>query len=158
MYILNYIKLAEDLRDNKVSEKQQFHYLIGTTIIFGIIYASRLLPYEGDIKIALLTDIISLLLMIIGLIVIYRKNQQWDGKHFIERYLCLWFPISIVGFFIWVLIGGITIAIILMIFGQEGMKDGNIMWVFNITSGLLGTLFILFLFYHGMIIASNQKK
>lgn len=76
MYILNYIKLAEDLRDNKVSEKQQFHYLIGTTIIFGIIYASRLLPYEGDIKIALLTDIISLLLMIIGLIVIYRKNQQ----------------------------------------------------------------------------------
>lgn len=76
MYILNYIKLAEDLRDNKVSEKQQFRYLIGTTIIFSIIYASRLLPYEGDIKIALLTDVLSLLLMIIGLIIIYRKNQQ----------------------------------------------------------------------------------
>ena len=76
MYILKYIKLAEDLRDNKVSEKQQFHCLIGTTIIFSIIYASRLLPYEGDIKIALLTDVLSLLLMIIGLIIIYRKNQQ----------------------------------------------------------------------------------
>lgn len=102
MYFLNYKQLAEDLRDHKISEKQKLHYLIATMIIFSIIYTSRLMPYDGDITMALIADVLTLLMIIIGLVIIYQKNQQWDGKHFLERYLCLWFPISIIGFFIWI--------------------------------------------------------
>ena len=97
MYILNYKQLAEDLRDHKVSEREKLYYIIGTVVLSTPLLIPSAPANHNDITGELVGIFILILLTILGTIFIYRKNQQSDGKNFIERYVCLSFPISIIG-------------------------------------------------------------
>ena len=97
MYILNYKQLAEDLRDHKVSEREKLYYIIGTVVLSTPLLIPSAPANHNDITGELVGIFILILLTILGTIFIYHKNQQGDGKNFIERYVCLSFPISIIG-------------------------------------------------------------
>ena len=97
MYLLNYKQLAEDLRDNKVSEREKLYYMIGTVVLSTPLLVPSAPANPDDITGELVGIFILISITILGTIFTYRKNQQGDGKNFIERYVCLSFPISIIG-------------------------------------------------------------
>lgn len=97
MYFLNYKQLARDLRDHKVSERDKLSYLIGTIILSAPLLVPTVATNPNDITSELLSALVIIFVAILGTIFTYRKNQQGDGKNFLERYVCLSFPISIIG-------------------------------------------------------------
>jgi len=43
----------------------------------------------------MITDLMSILISAVGLIVCYRTNRRGDDKEFIERVMCIGFPITV---------------------------------------------------------------
>ena len=99
MYILNYKQLAEDLRDHKVSEKQKLQYFIALAVITTIGSFAPSVDYVGNIPM-LIVDILIAIIGLFMMIMLYRQNQNGDGKHFLERYICLSFPMLVIMFMV----------------------------------------------------------
>ena len=157
MHLLNYKQLARDLRDNKVSEREKLYYIIGTVVLSAPLLIPHAPANYDDITGELVGIFILTLLTILGTIFIYRKNQQGDGKNFIERYVCLSFPISIIGWFFGFMSVLIPSTIVMVVNHQTTLSDA----AFDMISGIMGTLTIALvfaLFYQGITIASTPKK
>lgn len=100
LYVIDARKLAEDLRDGKVSEDLAFKHLLG----YSILFASQL-----SIPVALATDeggdIAFWLQAIIflcyagiqywGMNLLYRTNKAGDGAQFFTRWAALSLPVGV---------------------------------------------------------------
>ncbi len=119
MYFWNYTALANDFKNNKVTAREKFKYLLTILVfiptgimgsnwipgVYRLIYAisnkilgmqnSRIPPLKIFNELNYVTDIIIIALMCIGFALCYWINQRGDGRHFIERVMCLSVPISI---------------------------------------------------------------
>ncbi len=109
MYWLNAPKLAEDLRDGRVDERERFKYflatLIGwTTLIQIYVYAGG--PFSID---RLVSAVANLTAAVIGLILCYRVNRSGDNQDFIGRMVCLGWPVGV--FFVGTFLGVITLML-----------------------------------------------
>ena len=96
MYILNSKALSVKLKEGTLSQKEIFHYFFANTIISAIqiqwlsIYASN-----GASIVSKFLGLLYIIIVCIGTIVVFRTNQKGDGKSFVERYICISFPILI---------------------------------------------------------------
>lgn len=99
MHLLNYKQLARDLRDNKVSEKQKLQYFIALAVITTIGSFAPSVDYVGNMPM-LIVDILIAIIGLFMMIMLYRQNQNGDGKHFLERYICLSFPMLVIMFMV----------------------------------------------------------
>jgi hypothetical protein len=96
IYFWNDKQLARDLKNNLVSEKHKFIY-------FMIYMLLPILARLNQINILGLTYTLGFILGIFAAIAIwawvfyffYKTNKNGDGKNFIERYICLAFPLSV---------------------------------------------------------------
>ena len=157
MYFLNYKQLARDLRDHKVSERDKLSYLIGTIILSAPLLVPTVATNPNDITSELLSALVIIFVAILGTIFTYRKNQQGDGKNFLERYVCLSFPISIIGWFFGFMSVLIPTTIVMVVNHQTTLSDTT----FTMISGIMGILtmaLIFALFYQSITIASTPKK
>ena len=95
MYWWNASKLADDLREGRVDEKERFKYFLGTIVLW--IWASQLIFHFGSpFKIGyLIASAVNLILVIVGIALCYRANSRRDNKDFISRMVCLALPIGI---------------------------------------------------------------
>ena len=85
MYFWNIKKLKKEITTSPLSEKEQFKYLIANTIALG----SAMIPFPEnniwDIYLIMIQGVI----MILGIIYIYKSNGGAKGKYLLQRYFSL---------------------------------------------------------------------
>jgi hypothetical protein len=95
MYWWNVSKLAEDLREGRVDEKERFKYFLATFAAWSV--AGLLFFYSGGpfSTESLLSTAVNLTVAIIGVILCYRVNRSGDNTEFVGRMICLGWPIGV---------------------------------------------------------------
>jgi hypothetical protein len=94
MYWLNVSKLAEDLREGRVDEKERFKYFVATFVAWTI--AARVLFFPGPVTPdTLLSAAVSLILAVAGIFYCYGVNRRGDNTDFIGRMICLGWPVAV---------------------------------------------------------------
>jgi hypothetical protein len=96
MYCWNVSKLAEDLREGQVDEKERFKYFLATLIGWSVagllfLHSGRTFSTDGLISIGLI-----LAIGVVGIILYYRVNKSGDNIDFIPRMICLGGPSGLV--------------------------------------------------------------
>ncbi len=101
MYFWNVKRLSNALVEGRVSEKEQFKYLLALTILalFGgsmtaMKFVLAEIPVESY-RFFAAVDLIHLVITVAGLAWCYRCNRLGDGKDFLSRTICLIWPIGI---------------------------------------------------------------
>lgn len=97
MQILNDRKLARRLREDAVSEREQFYYfmvLLVLTILPSSTWLVGQLGVTGNYW-DLASDIALIVLTVAGAIWVFNTNASGDNKNFVSRYICLGLPVSI---------------------------------------------------------------
>ncbi|UHA74880.1 hypothetical protein [Paenibacillus sp. 481] len=99
MYWWSTKKLIADFRAGQVSEKQKLKYLITFALLHAISAEVLLWLNSEEGVIYNIYDWITVLTHILligwGISACYKANVAGDGKHFIERFICLSVPITI---------------------------------------------------------------
>ncbi len=95
MYWWNVSRLAEDLREGRVTEKERFKYYLATFLVVTVM-TEPFLYYDAEFKITdVITAAIDAVALIIGTIVCYRANRDGDNADSIGRMICLSWPIVV---------------------------------------------------------------
>lgn len=168
IYFLKDKKLAASLKASTISERDKFIYflifLFAPVLLrfIGLLYAPH--SYAGSER---LQDPyfqwIVLGLLPIGILIFYlfyKINTKGDGLHFIERFICLNFPLSIhlmlIGF-----IGGIMGALIMSISSIMNLLHNDIVMGSIIIVTVLGVILLGYYCARMVMllkIASGQKE
>ncbi|AFM22864.1 hypothetical protein [Desulfomonile tiedjei] len=95
MYWWNVSKLAEDLREGRVQEKERFKYYIAAILMYSIVL--ELAPFfpETFNMVEFISSAVGVIITIAGTILCYRVNRNGDNTDFIGRMICLSWPVSI---------------------------------------------------------------
>jgi len=103
MNFINDRNLALRFRDNAVPSKERFLYFIFSMVLATILTTSIAVAplYKETINnFDVISDLIYLASVIVGVIACYTTNKNGDGKEFIERMICIGFPVMIITFLI----------------------------------------------------------
>ena len=105
MYFWKIDKLIQDIKDEKVTEKENVKYFIVSVLLYSV-FSNPLLTMdmENDL-LDVIAAVISVLTFVIGTYYIYTINKKGDNKNFITRYFCLSIPIGIRLFVVLMVIG-----------------------------------------------------
>jgi hypothetical protein len=95
MYWWNVSKLAEDLREGRIDEKERFKYFLATFIAWSL--AVLLFSYSpGPFNLGPPLSVgIYLIMVIVGIVFCYRANKRGDNADFVPRMICLGLPAGI---------------------------------------------------------------
>lgn len=86
-------RVAEALRADTLSERDKLQLVVASVILadlfgsLGILYALRA-------PVFLVPSVLGMAITFIGLYASFRANQRGDGVRFVERLVCLGFPVS----------------------------------------------------------------
>ena len=97
MIFFNDTKLAVRFRENMVPSRERLFYyivfILAYTVLTTSVVTQQLASSRGSFDD--ITDIISIVGVVIGTLWCYRSNALGDNKEFIERIICLSFPVMI---------------------------------------------------------------
>jgi hypothetical protein len=85
-------KLADRLKSNEVPQVEQFKYFVAEVALLGIGSLSNR-DYPHDLT-DLLISLVQLVVEVFVLIACFRVNRQGDGRMFLERLICIAWPIA----------------------------------------------------------------
>ncbi len=95
MYWWNMAKLAEDLREGRVTEKEKLKYLLATFVAWNLI-VDLFLYFGGPFGVKNVIPLaVNGIMTVWGILACYRINKQRDGRDFISRMICLGWPSGI---------------------------------------------------------------
>lgn len=128
MYFWNTSKLIDDLKNNRLTQTHFKNYYMGSAVLmlFGI-FLLNLLP-EVNIRYAFAEFICQIGLLFTAMNAIYKANGAEQGKDFLNRFIALYFPItikmSIVGLGLG-LLAGVVLEVLgfTAVEGQENMIE-----------------------------------
>lgn len=93
MHLLNAARLADDLRHDRLSERQKVGYLMGS-IVFTILFSRSPGLLSGGWTLASVVGLLVYVALSLGGIwYSFTANARGDGQAFIERFFCLNLPI-----------------------------------------------------------------
>jgi hypothetical protein len=95
MYWWNAERLAEDFREGRVDEKEQFKYYLATSVAWTIL---ALLFFFSGVTFRfryLFFSALILFLTVFGIVRCYNANKKGDNTDFIARMVCLGWPVGI---------------------------------------------------------------
>ena len=95
MYFWKTDQLAEDIKDNKISEKSKMYYYLLTISIYNIIGYQYLSEFSGDMTTAIGEMLVTTLVLIFGTFITFKTNNSRGGSDYIARVIMLGLPISI---------------------------------------------------------------
>jgi len=152
MYFWNVDALVQDLKQNRVSGYDKFlYYLVGILFIQVAIFLGRT---------NLLEFILGLGISIWGIYSCYQVNKAGDNQNFIERMICLSFPIGIRFVVIFTLIGLVTFLPV-EILKDTAQRAGDMyamqMWSivsYFVSAAFTGLFAIIFYWYLGRKISA----
>jgi uncharacterized membrane protein len=89
MFFWNINKILDSIRNDEFSEFDKLkYYILSTLIIMTIAFETfDFTSYTGTIKIFSMVST-----TVIGMLYLYNKNKQYDGRHFIERTIIFQVP------------------------------------------------------------------
>jgi hypothetical protein len=95
MHWWNVSKLAEDLREGRVDEKERFKYFVASLVAWAlaglfVVYSPG--PFDTRLP---LSAAAYLIMAILGTVFCYRANKSGDDADFIPRMICLGLPTAI---------------------------------------------------------------
>jgi hypothetical protein len=95
MYWWNVSKLAEDLTNDRVTERERFKYYLADAIVMNAVV--QLVIYVGQpfTMWYALSSLAAVVISIVGIVLCYRVNKAGDDADFIERIVCLGWPVTI---------------------------------------------------------------
>lgn len=112
MYLWNTDGLAQELKEGTLSESDKFKYFYILTIIISIAWGSTFYMAEAQFSLSdIIQSILDIIIVIIGTYFCYAINRDGDGKNFIERYICLNFPI-LIKFVVFLIFGYVILGIL----------------------------------------------
>ena len=92
--------LAADLRDERVPERDKLWYLLVSLVIQSLVgRASILASFRSMPQLA--GTLLILLISVGGTVIVFRVNQRGDNRRFLERYVCLTFPVGLKMYALW---------------------------------------------------------
>lgn len=98
IYIWDIKSLVKDFKEGKVSQHEKMKYFFITSLgMLIILLSSNYLPLFNEINpLAAFIDVsLQLIIFITGFILVYKSNKSGDNKSFIDRFICLSFPIGV---------------------------------------------------------------
>ncbi|GGB04684.1 hypothetical protein GCM10011491_35970 [Brucella endophytica] len=98
MNFINDRELARRFKSDSVPSKERFWYYFIYTVVLSATLSSYIITefYEYDPNHwHYLTDIAAVLINMIGISICYRTNKAGDDKEFIERIVCIGFPVLV---------------------------------------------------------------
>ena len=95
MYIWKVNSLIEDLKENKVSQKEQFKYALTFTALTVLVTDPMLTVGLEYTSLDTISTLIMMVITIFGVILCYNVNEKTDSKDFILRYFTIGLPISV---------------------------------------------------------------
>ncbi len=93
MYFWNTRALSEDLRAGRVSQHEKMKYLLAGTLTFSV--GSYLLVPEEPSTLLAVDALITAVITVGGVLACYRANRRGDNEEFIDRFICLSWPVGI---------------------------------------------------------------
>jgi uncharacterized membrane protein YfcA len=91
MYWFSVRKLADDLREGRVNEYEQFKYYLATFVAVNV-----LVYFGGSSSMDdLASTALNVCVTILGIIVCYRVNKRGDNTDFVNRMICLSWPAGV---------------------------------------------------------------
>jgi hypothetical protein len=97
------MRLASDLRARNVSESEQMKYLLGLQLLSTIFLYQALLEHVAISLMVGYELFVVVIIVIFGVLRCYAENGGVSGEHFVERFICLSFPVTVkVSIVIWV--------------------------------------------------------
>ena len=95
MYWWNASKLAKDLREGRVDEKERFKYFLATFVAWSIVVQLSIysgIPCSID---SLIWAAVNVTVIVIGIGLCYRVNRRGDNTDFVGRMICLGWPVGV---------------------------------------------------------------
>ena len=95
MYFWKVNALVEDLKNRRVSQRQKMHYYLANALFtLACIYITSLLPVKPNVF-TVINIIFGLCITVGGVLLCYEANNQGDDEEFIDRIVCLSWPINV---------------------------------------------------------------
>lgn len=93
MYLVNTLALREELRTNRVSEYDKMKYLL----VFSIFIPRLSYSICADDPVVQTVDtLVTLVLIVTGIVLCYKANGLRNGHKFLERFICLSWPVWVI--------------------------------------------------------------
>ena len=95
MYFWKVNALADDLKADRLSEKEKMIYFFLSSIV--TVFFLEFSLYMGQVpdRVNITSSILNVLVNAAGLLFCYQANKKGDNKAFIERIICLSVPIGV---------------------------------------------------------------
>ncbi|MEZ5919120.1 MAG: hypothetical protein R3D66_04165 [Alphaproteobacteria bacterium] len=167
MYIFRDKKLATQLHEDVVTERTQMFYLLGVILYYSFFITISVghAINAGSPSPTLYARLIDVVFIFSQTFIIFytsKINRTGDGKHFLSRYICLSFPITIKVTFLMLLLGilaafGDNTDIVLddsTDFDPSKMLTGP----YALSGACLAYLYMVWRYIAGFKIASGLKK
>ena len=97
MYWWNIKALAKELKAKKVSQLEKFKYFFAISIV-AVVYLEfvYLVPLLEELTtLDVVGSLAYIFLVVLGTIFCYKANKEGDNKEFVDRFICLSWPIGI---------------------------------------------------------------
>ena len=107
MYLWNTKALAGELKDGTLSQRERFKYLLILAVISAAAIEGERYVSEQPSLPMWVESALAIVITVVGIWVCYRANRKGDDREFIDRYICMGFPLLIR---LVVLVFGIAIA------------------------------------------------
>ena len=91
MYWWNVDALAAELREDATSEQDKMGYLLADTVITGLAF---LVPRPWS-PVQFVAGLMGLGISAFGILLCFEANRRGDGKRFVERFVCIGWPITV---------------------------------------------------------------
>ena len=147
MYFWHTDALAQELKEGTVSESEKFKYFFTLFILISIAWSTTNFFEPDEFTLSnIIQSIIDIIIVIVGTYLCYAINREGDGINFIERYVCLNFPIFI-KFTVFMLFGYTILGII---FGTSFLVSDDVFanWFVYLLSTILYIYFFWRLYVH----------
>jgi len=115
MYFWKTAQLADDIKNNKVSEKSKMYYYLLMMLMFNVFAYSFLLDLGAeDVSVDIFEMIITTVILVGGILINFKANKGVDGVDYMARVIMLGVPIAI------------KLTIVMMLFGfiLASLKQG----------------------------------
>lgn len=146
IYWWNASKLAQELRDGRVNEKERLKYYLATLIALNM--AVQLFVFQGSAFTieAVISAAVALSAAVIGTILCHKANRSGDNTDFIARMICLGLPIGIqiaVGVSVACVVVGVIQSLPAAAIGYEAFLSNIPEEVWRNSTSFPGVLFVV---------------
>ena len=95
MYLWNTKALAGELKDGTLGQRERFEYLLLFVTLTVIAMESGRYSSEQPSLLMWVDSALAIVITVAGTWLCYQANRKGDDREFIDRYICMAFPIAI---------------------------------------------------------------